>query len=63
MEKAADRFAVRKQEFDALLDRLKAYSENNFGVKPDDINWNHVGSIGFGIDRLTDVAEFYGVAP
>lgn len=36
-------FVAHKSEIDVLLNRLKALSDDHFGVAPDDVNWGHVG--------------------
>ena len=36
---ALDTFTARKAEIDAMLDRLKALSEEHFGYSPEEINW------------------------
>ena len=38
-------FIGRKAEFDALLERLAALSDDHFGVSPDDVHWGHVGTV------------------
>jgi hypothetical protein len=49
----------RKAEIDAMLTRLQALSDEHFGVAPDEIRWDHVGSLGHHaalLKRLTDMA-------
>ena len=38
-------FIGRKAEFDALLEKLAALSDDHFGVSPDDVHWGHVGTV------------------
>lgn len=56
---ALDAFVARKAEIDAMLDRLKALSDEHFGYSPDDIHWGHVGTLGHYAEilkRITDAA-------
>ena len=56
---ALDAFIARKSEIDAMLDRLKALSNDHFGYDPDDINWGHVGTLAHYAEllkRITDAA-------
>jgi hypothetical protein len=58
-QKALDAFIARKAEIDAMLDRLKALSDDHFGVSPDDINWGDVGTLAHYAEllkRITDAA-------
>ena len=52
-------FTARKAEIDAMLDRLKALSEEHFGYSPEDINWGHAGTLAHYAEvlkRITDSA-------
>lgn len=42
---AVSAFIGRKAEFDALLEKLAALSDDHFGVPPDDVHWGHVGTV------------------
>jgi hypothetical protein len=56
---ALDAFIARRAEINAMLDRLKALSDEHFGNSPDDINWGHVGSLASYAEllkRITDAA-------
>jgi hypothetical protein len=56
---ALDAFVARKAEIDAMLDRLKALSDDHFNAAPEDINWGHVGTLAHYADllkRITDAA-------
>jgi hypothetical protein len=55
---ALDAFIARKAKIDTMLDRLKALSDEHFGVSPDDIN-SHAGTLGYYAEllkRITDAA-------
>jgi len=57
--KAIDAFIARKTEIDAMLERLRALSEDHFNVAPDDIDWGHVGTLADYVEllkRITDCA-------
>ena len=43
--KALDAFIAAKVEIDAMLERLRALSDNHFDALPDEINWGHVGTL------------------
>lgn len=40
--KAVQAFLSVKQDIDAMLDRLKALSEEHFNASPDEIHWGHL---------------------
>jgi acyl-CoA synthetase (AMP-forming)/AMP-acid ligase II len=35
-------FITRKAEIDAMLERLAAFSDDHFGVAPEDVHWGHL---------------------
>ena len=43
--KAVDAFMTTKFQIDAMLERLKALSDDHFDAHPDEINWGHVGTL------------------
>lgn len=49
---AVSTFIGRKAEFDALLEKLAALSDDHFGVVPDDVHWGHVGTVTDGVMLL-----------
>ena len=56
---AIDAFLARKAEIDAMLERIKALSDDNFDTSPDEINWGHVGTLAHYAEllkRITDAA-------
>jgi len=58
-QKALDAFIARKAEIDTMLERLKALSDDHFGISPDEINWGHVGTLAHYTEllkRITDAA-------
>ena len=42
---ALDAYIARKAEIDTMLERLKALSDDHFGIAPDQIHWGHVGTL------------------
>ncbi len=57
--KAIEAFMARKMEVDAMLERLRALSDDHFNVAPDDIDWGHVGTLANYAEllkRITDCA-------
>jgi hypothetical protein len=51
-------FAARKAEIDTMLQRLADFSDEHFGVAPDDVTWGHVGDLGFVAERLRQACDF-----
>ena len=58
-EQALAAFVARKAEIDSMLERIKSLSDDHFGYAPDDITWDHVGTLGYYAEllkRITDMA-------
>ena len=58
-EDALAAFVSKKAEIDAMLTRLQTLSADHFGYAPDDITWNHVGTLEHYaelLERITDSA-------
>ena len=58
-EQALAAFVSKKAEIDAMLTRLQTLSDEHFGYGPDEITWNHVGTLGYYAEllkRITDSA-------
>ncbi|WP_323004728.1 MULTISPECIES: hypothetical protein [Pseudomonadota] len=56
---ALDAFLAKKAEIDTMLARLQALSADHFEASPDEVNWGHVGTLGFyaeQLKRITDAA-------
>ena len=56
-DKALDAFLVAKIEIDAMLDRLKALSDDHFETHPDEINWGHVGTLNHYASLLRQITD------
>ena len=58
-EQARDAFMARKAEIDAMLAWLTALSADHFETDPAEINWGHVGTLGYYaglLKQITDMA-------
>jgi hypothetical protein len=56
-------FVQKKTEIDAVLTRLQALSDEHFNYNPDEIDWGHVGTLGYYAEllkRITDSAFHEG---
>jgi hypothetical protein len=56
-EQALAAFVSRKAEIDAMLTRLQALSDDHFNYSPDDIDWGHVGTLGYYAELLKRVTD------
>jgi hypothetical protein len=51
-------FVARKAEIDAMLERLAAFSDDHFGVAPEDVSWGDVANLGYVIVKLRQASDF-----
>jgi hypothetical protein len=56
-EEALAAFVSRKAEIDATLTRLQALSDDHFNYSPDEITWDHVGTLGYYAELLKRVTD------
>jgi hypothetical protein len=56
-EDALAAFVQKKAEFDAMLSRLQALSDEHFNYSPDEISWDHVGTLGYYAELLKRVTD------
>ena len=56
-EDALAAFVQRKAEIDAMLSRLQALSDDHFNYSPDEITWDHVGTLGYYAELLKRVTD------
>ena len=56
-EQALAAFVAKKTEIDAMLGRLQALSDDHFGYSPDEITWDHVGTLGYYAELLKRVTD------
>ena len=50
-------FVARKTEIDTMLTRLQALSDDHFGYSPDEVSWDHVGTLGYYAELLKRVTD------
>jgi hypothetical protein len=65
-EEALAAFVSKKAEIDAMVTRLQALSDDHFNYSPDEIDWGHVGTLGYYAEllkRVTDSAFQEGECP
>ena len=56
-EQALAAFISKKAEIDAMLTRLQALSDDHFYYSPDEITWDHVGTLGYYAEMLKRVTD------
>ena len=56
-EQALAAFVCKKTEIDAMLTRLQALSDDHFNYSPDEIDWGHVGTLGYYAELLKRVTD------
>jgi hypothetical protein len=56
-EQALAVFVSKKAEIDAMLTRLQAFSDDHFGYAPDDVSWDHVGTLEHYAELLKRVTD------
>jgi hypothetical protein len=56
-EEALAAFVQKKAEIDAMLARLQSLSDEHFNYSPDEITWDHVGSLGYYAELLKRVTD------
>jgi hypothetical protein len=56
-EDALAAFMRKKLEIDAMLSRLQTFSDEHFGVVPDEVTWGHLGTLGHYAELLRRVSD------
>ena len=56
-DKALDAFMTTKAQIDAMLERLKALSDDHFETHPDEINWGDVGTMNHYASLLRQITD------
>ena len=56
-EKALGRFMEQIGEINERLAELQTFVDDHMGYNPDDINWGHVGTAGWFLERLTEMTD------
>lgn len=54
---ALDAFMTAKFQIDAMLERLKAVSDDHLETHPDEINWGHVGTLNHYASLLRQITD------
>jgi len=55
--KPLDDFLAAKFQFDAMLERLQALSDDHFEAHPDEINWGDVGTLNHYASLLRQITD------
>ena len=55
--KALEAFMTTKFQIDAMLDRLRALSDDHFETSPDEISWGHVGTLNLYASLLRQITD------
>jgi hypothetical protein len=56
-EEALAAFVSKKAEIDEMLTRLQALSDDHFNCSPDEVDWGHVGTLGYYAELLKRVTD------
>jgi hypothetical protein len=56
-EQALAAFVSKEADIDEMLTRLQALSVDHFNYSPDEINWGHVGTLGYYAELLKRVTD------
>jgi len=56
-EEALAAFIAKKAEIDEMLTRLQELSDDHFNYSPDEVNWGHVGTLGYYAELLKRVTD------
>ena len=57
-EKALGRFMGQIGEINDRLEELQTFADDHMGFNPDDINWGHVGTAGWVLEKLTELTDY-----
>ena len=56
-EQALAAFVSKTAEIDDMLDRIKSLSDDHFGYAPENVTWDHVGTLGYYAEMLKRVTD------
>jgi hypothetical protein len=56
-EKALDKFMGQMAEIRERLAELEAFTDDHMGYSTEDINWGHVGTAGWFLEKLTELTD------
>jgi len=54
---ALNRFMEQISEINERLAELQAFTDDHMGYNPNDINWGHVGTAGYFLEKLTELTD------
>ena len=57
-EKALGAFMAKIAEAQTLLAELQAHVDDHMGASPEEINYGHVGSAGYMVEKLTELTDW-----
>jgi len=57
-EKALGAFIAKIAEAQKLLEELQNFTDDHMGSSPDEINYGHVGSAGYLVEKLTELTDW-----
>jgi hypothetical protein len=57
-EKALEKFIGIIGEVNERLAELQTFTDEHMGFSPDDINWGHVGTAGWFLEKLKELTDF-----
>jgi len=57
-EKALGAFMAKIAEAQSLLAELQAHVDDHMGASPEEINYGHVGSAGYMVEKLTELTDW-----
>jgi len=57
-EKALEKFIGQIGEINDRLAELQNFADDHMGFNPDDINWGHVGTAGWLVEKLTELTDY-----
>jgi len=56
-EQALEKFMSQIGEINGKLAELQEFADEHMGYHPDDINWGHVGTAGWFLEKLTEITD------
>lgn len=54
---ALDAFIATRHEIDTLFERLRVLSAGHFATNPEEVSWDHVGTLSLYRDRLRELTD------
>ena len=57
-EKALGAFMAKIAEAQSLLAELQAHVDDHMGASPEEINYGHVGSVGYMVEKLAELTDW-----